>query len=75
MKSLITAILILGAQPTKVKEVDFDPSLDDTYLSDDGKDLRFSNIEHAPIPDSPDELQNAFSTCVIELEDHIFNFE
>jgi hypothetical protein len=60
MKSLITAIFILGAQPTKVKEVDFDPSLDDTYLSDEGKDLRSSNIEHAPIPDSADELGNSF---------------
>ena len=58
-----------------MKEIDYDPAVDDTYLTDDGKDLKASNIEHAPIPDSADELHNAISTCVIELEDHIFNFE
>ena len=69
------AILLALVKSTKIKEVDFDPSLDDSYLTNEGKDLRKSNIEHAPIPDSADELQNSIPTCLIEIEDHIFNFE
>ena len=45
----IAMLFIAAINATKIKEIDFDPAVDDTYLADDGTDLRKSNAEYQSV--------------------------
>ena len=79
MKKSLNFLCLIGIFTDKidcvrVKEVDFDPYLNDTLMADDGTDLSKSNLERPSI-ETDEEIENAFNTCLIELGSHIFNFE
>lgn len=60
------------------QEVDFDPNLDDSNMSPDGKQM-ISNSPVAALDPETGETQvnytNTMTSCLIELSKNIYNFE